>query len=216
MNNKHSAEILPLFATPVYTSQIDIDVKTKNYVKNLELYEIQNTSGQLSYDTYVLENPSLAHLKNAIQEHIDNYCHEILQAHDGIEFYITNSWITMHQEGDYAPSHNHSNSLISGTLYINIPEDDDSLFELRAPSTHRVFEMFYPKIKSFNIWNSTTSCFKPETGTMFLFPSSLEHSTTKMTSQKDKRYCLAFNIFLKGELGDVAQDGVGSINRLRL
>lgn len=220
MNNQDSrqntAEVIPLFATPIYVNNIGIDNSIKEYVQNLEFYEIQSTPGKLSYNTHVLESLALKKIKNEIQNHINNYTHEILQAHDDIDFYITNSWVTMHEVGDYAPSHIHSNSLLSGTVYINIPNDDDSLFEFTAPESYRVFEMFRPKIKSFNMWNSTTSCFKPETGNIFLFPSALSHGTTKMTSTTEKRYCLAFNIFIKGELGDIAQDGAGSINRLIL
>jgi hypothetical protein len=39
----------------------------------------------------------------------------------------------------------------------------------------------------------------------------LLHSTTVMNSKSDNRYCLAFNIFINGEISDV-----GSLNNLKL
>ena len=204
-------ELMPLFAKPIYISQLSIDSNVQNYVKELDYHVMEANSGQLSNDTYVLEHPELSSLKNIIKDNIKTYAHEILQVHDDIEFYITNSWVTLHCEGDYSPPHLHTNSLLSGTLYINIPKDDDSVFQIHAPETHKIFSLFNPKIKNFNSWNSKVASIKPETGLITLFPSDLMHSTTVMNSESDIRYCLAFNIFIKGEISDA-----GSLNNLKL
>ena len=209
-------EMIPLFAKPTYVGKTDIDNDIKDYIQSLDYYNIENTTGQLSNDTYVLENSLLQQLKSNLEDNIRIYAHEMLQVDDSVEFYITNSWVTLHEQGDFAPSHIHTNSLISGTVYINIPDDDDSLFQFHAPDTYKVFGLFKPKVKSLNAWNSSTWAIKPETGTILLFPSDLSHSTTAMTSALDNRYCLAFNVFVKGELSDIPGHDKGSINRLVL
>lgn len=207
-------EIMPLFPKPVFVSNIPIDDHIKGYVKSLDYYQMSNASGKLTNKTYILEDEIFNLLKNQIVSNITSYMHTVLAVDDNIEFYITNSWVTLHEHGDYAPAHTHSNSLISGTLYINIPKDDESLFQFHSPDSHRLFGMFQPKVKTFNSWNGRVCSVKPETGTLILFPSDLSHSTTKMTSKTDNRYCLAFNVFLKGDISNQEDSDKGSINRV--
>ena len=164
------ADIVPLFSTPLYVSKEEVTSSDAEYIKNLEYYEMVSNVGWMSEDSYVLENSALQSLKNTVQKCIDDYAHEVLQVQDDFEFYITNSWVTVHKEGDFAPTHDHVNSLLSGVFYINIPEDDESVIEFYAA----------------------------------------------MTSSTDKRYCLAFNVFARGELSDTWQDNKASINRLNL
>lgn len=207
---------MPLFSKPIFISALSITEEIKSKVKSLSYYQPQNSLGQLSNNTYVLDEEPFAHLKKEIGKKIKNYVNDVLEVQDEIDFYITNSWVTVHDKGDYAPLHIHTNSLISGTLYINIPEDDDSLFQLHAPDTFKPFGLFKLKLKNLNFWNSATSSLKPETGTLILFPSDLAHSTTAMTSDKEYRYCLAFNVFVRGDIYDQEASDKGSINRVVL
>jgi len=73
-----------------------------------------------------------------------------------------------------------------------------------------------PKYKEWNIFNSKNWSAKPNTGTTILFPSYLEHGTTPMTSNTDKRYCLAFNVFAHGDFHDSWMKDKAPINRLIL
>jgi uncharacterized protein (TIGR02466 family) len=207
-------EMMSLFPKPVFLSNIFIDNHIKDYVERLEYYQMSNASGKLTNNTYILEDEIFNPLKNQIVSNIKSYMHKVLAVDDSIEFYITNSWVTLHEHGDLAQPHTHSNSLISGTLYINIPKDDDSLFQFHSPDSHKLFGMFQPKVKSFNSWNGRVCSVKPETGTLILFPSDLSHSTTEMTSKTDNRYCLAFNVFLKGDISNQEDSNKGSINRV--
>lgn len=208
-------EMMPLFSKPVYISKIDIAKKTKEDVKKLDFYNPVNSVGQISNDTYLLDNEPFLQLKEEIEKKIYDYVHNVLEF-AGVEFYVTNSWVTVHDTDDFAPVHVHSNSIFSGTLYINIPKDDESVFQLHAPDTHKLCGLFQPNLKKYNIWNSAVSRIKPETGTIILFPSDLSHSTTPMTSKNEQRYCLAFNVFIKGELGYQENSLAGPLNRIVL
>jgi len=207
-------EMMPLFSKPVYVSKLSIPQIVKDDVNSLEYYQPSTSLGEISKKTYILDKNPFKILKDDIIEHIKKYVHNILEVDNNIEFYITNSWVTLHREGDLAPLHIHSNSIISGTLYINIPDDDSSVFQLHASDTHRLFGLFQPPLKNYNFWNSSISRLKPETGTLILFPSDLAHSTTAMTSSTENRYCLAFNVFIKGDIGNPEDGDIGSINRV--
>lgn len=209
-------DILPLFSTPIYTSKNEsLANNFKDIISSLDYYRMI-AYGWITEDTYVLERPELAPLKDYITSHINNFLHNDLQVQDDLEFYITNSWVTIHNKDDYAPLHDHTNSLFSGTFYIDIPKDDDSIFELLTKDPYRNFpHIIQPRIKDYNLFNCNSWRIKPETGTLILFPSSLKHSTTVMSSN-NKRYCIAFNIFLKGDVYLLGGNDKNPINRLVL
>jgi uncharacterized protein (TIGR02466 family) len=216
MTHETQVDLVPLFSQPVCISQLEITEEVAKHIRNIEYYEMTSSVGWLSEDTQVLDHPTMVDLKSKLLNRIKGYAHSMLQIQDDIEFYITNSWVTVHKDGDFAPAHNHDNSLISGTLYINIPDDDESLFEIYAPQAHSLFGFLKPKYKDWNIFNSKKWAAKPLTGTTIIFPSTLEHGTTPMTSKTDKRYCLAFNVFVHGDFHDSWQEGKAAINRLVL
>jgi uncharacterized protein (TIGR02466 family) len=207
-------EMMPLFSKPVFVSKLIIDKHVQDYIKDLNFYQMSNALGKLTNNTYVLDEKLLASLKKQVEDNIKSYMHNVLAVDESIDFYITNSWVTLHEHGDFAQQHIHSNSVMSGTLYINIPEDDDSLFQFHSPDSHKLFGTFQPKVTNYNSWNSRSWSVKPETGTLLIFPSDLSHSTTEMTSKTDNRYCLAFNVFLKGDLSNQEDPNKGSINRI--
>lgn len=216
MIDKTKVDLLPLFSNPVCITQLNITDEVAKHVRNLEYYEMTSSVGWLSEDTLVLNHPIMVDLKSDLMSIVKNYAHDILQIDEEFDFQITNSWVTVHKEGDWAPPHNHDNSLLSGTLYINIPEDDQSLFEIYAPQAYSMFGFLKPKYKQWNLWNTKQWSAKPITGTTVLFPSYLEHGTTPMTSKTDKRYCLAYNVFAHGDYHDAWHKGKAPINRLVL
>jgi uncharacterized protein (TIGR02466 family) len=216
MTGENKLDLLPLFSSPVCVTQLEITEAVAKHIRNLEYYEMTSSVGWLSEDTLVFDHPVMADLKSSLLRVIKEYAHNALQVHDDFDFYITNSWVTVHKDGDWAPTHNHDNSLLSGTLYINIPDDDESVFEIYAPQSHLLFGFLKPKYKGWNMFNTKRWFAKPITGTTILFPSYLEHGTTPMTSKTDKRYCLAFNVFAHGDFHDVWHEGKAPINRLVL
>lgn len=191
--------ILPLFSTPIYQSNLEILDSESSYIKNLSYTRYESNTGWQSDDTYVLESKELEGLKNKVLDHIKSYINDGLSVKEKYDFYIANSWVTIHKMGDFSPEHTHHNSLFSGTCYINIPEDDDSSFAVKSPYEFNIFPcMVQPELKEYNLFNSKSWYLKPHTGSIYLFPSTLYHFTTQCTSN-NPRYCLAFNIGIKGE-----------------
>ena len=210
-------DILPLFSTPVYVTQ-NLQLAEEFYpsIRDIDYHRMDSDNGWLSNETYVLDHEKFKPLKDYILSHVNQYLHEDLQYSHELEFYITNSWVTIHEFDDYAPSHDHENSLISGTFYIHIPQDDESIFQLQTlDNRYRILPYcIAPTKNDLNLFNCDVYNIKPETGTLVLFPSHIVHSTTPLTSN-EHRYCLAFNIFARGELGYEESSNV-IINKLVL
>jgi hypothetical protein len=88
--------------------------------------------------------------------------------------------------------HNHLNSFVSGVLYIQA--QDNIMF---LTDKNNFFEL---KVKQFNNFNSQSFNMNVQTGDIILFPSHLTHLVPHKIN-KNKRISLAFNTFIKGEIG---------------
>jgi len=207
------AEITPLFSIPFYRSKIDITENDIDNVKNLEYHRITNgNDGELSNITYLLELPDFSRLKSLILDHLHNYC-EILKVEDGLEFYITNSWATLHKPNDGSGTHFHTNSLISGIVYIKCDENSGKVGFAKNVATTTIFPQAIDiQFKEDTILNMKEIALKPSPGDILLFPSHLNH-WVKPSNSDQNRYVIAFDVFVKGNIG--SKDKY-SINSLRL
>jgi uncharacterized protein (TIGR02466 family) len=210
-------EVVPLFSMPVYVAQEAIPLDTSEYIKSLDYHSLSpGAPGWISRSTYILDDPFLANIRELVQKHIDNYTHEMLQVNGDVEFYLLNSWVILHEKGDFSHVHNHQNSVFSGILYVDTPSDDDSVISFHSPDQFNIFPCaIRPTIKEPNIFISDTWQFKPKVGSLLLFPSTLHHSVSEMTSDRI-RCCLPFNIFVRGKMGEPRPEGRGPVDRLVL
>jgi uncharacterized protein (TIGR02466 family) len=106
-----------------------------------------------------------------------------------------------HTKGHRAPEHFHGNSIISGIMYLQCDDKSGDL-TFSKPGTHTNFihPCFVLDYDDWNINNSLSWTFRPRPGDIFLFPSFLYHRVAESLSDNE-RYCIAFNIFIKGDLG---------------
>lgn len=186
-----------LFPTGVYKTNIYIGEKEKNFIKNLEYYRIHLNNGDSSVNTRVLHEPELKKLSDEIQKHADNFFKKVLCVKDDVTLEIQNSWVMKHHKGDYAQKHRHANSLFSCALYLNVDKNSGKIYFERPQQT--INEMFLFEYTDYNYYNSMTWYFEPEVGDLFIFPSDLYHFTSTNDSNID-RYCLALNLFPKGNV----------------
>jgi hypothetical protein len=85
---------------------------------------------------------------------------------------------------------------VSGIIYINCHENLDKIKFFNDNCKTIKFE-----VKDYNLWNSESWWFSVKTGDIILFPSSLNHMVE--TKEGDNtRISLAFNVFIKGTVGD--------------
>jgi len=195
-------KIIPLFSTPVYVNQIEpVDEQTKTHLLNSNYVRIPTNNGWYTESHYILEDEKCAGLKQEILNHINNYVHNVIKVKLEMEFYITNSWVIKHTKNDWSHAHYHPNSLLSGCLYLQVEEDTGDLVFQKESNFMNLFppviDMEYTE---WNIYNSKEWGLHPKNNMLTIFPSQLKHYVNSNMGDS-VRYCLAFNVFVRGELG---------------
>ena len=194
MINRRIAEIFP---TPIYMAHLDRNFTQEELdivQKNKATYD-QNVGNKTSANKHVLECAALATLKKEILNCIDDYFTHVIGPSEQVKPYITQSWFNYAEKGQYHQWHNHSNSYISGGIYINANKDVD-----RMQFQDVKFEAIKIVSKQRNKFNSPIHEFSVGTGDIILFPSDILHAVPDNKGDQT-RISLAFNIFIKGEIG---------------
>lgn len=137
-------------------------------------------------------------IKDIIQSAINYYMEEVIKASPELKCYITQSWINVGTLNDAHPAHRHCNSFLSGVLYVNAIRSKDNIIFYPGKTPRFMFDI---NPTEFNDINSSGYVRNVGTGDILIFPSDLEH---KVPTFKGEHYrvSIAFNTFLKGELGD--------------
>jgi uncharacterized protein (TIGR02466 family) len=186
-----------LFPTTVMFSDLDRDF-TKEEISFVEKHskEIKKNYGNMvSINSYILDEPEFANLKKEITEFVNVYLKKVYKPSYPAEAYITQSWLSFTKKGEYHHKHEHSNSFISGTLYINADGDQDKIY---------FHKNSYPRLSfystEFDKHNAESWWFPVYTGRICAFPSNLAHDVQEVVTE-ETRICLAFNTFIKGIFG---------------
>jgi len=196
MDNK-KIKIIGLFPTPVYRSNLNREFNKKEKLffedsfKNLR----DNTGNIMSLDSYILENKILSKLKNELHVILKDYFDKIVQPSDNVTPHITQSWLNLTEKNQYHHQHTHSNSIVSGVIYIKASKDEINFHSQR-------YNNLSFNRKEYNEFNSELWSLPVNTGDIILFPSSLSHSVP-VKQTEDLRISLSFNTFVKGVLGDI-------------
>lgn len=148
-----------------------------------------------SVDTHVLEAPEMQSIRAFAMARINEYARKVISSDPGLDFYITQSWLNYTQIGQAHHRHVHTNSLISGVLYVNAKQELDGIcFYRNTIAQISVTDEFV------NWYNAPSWCFSVGTGDVVLFPSNLSHGVEQTTGEHT-RISLAFNAFVRGEIG---------------
>ena len=205
-----SHQIIPLFSIPLLIAHIGpLDPMTTAWVKNLDYPK--NAVGQTDHDDQLLEAergfsaldaPQLKTLKNKIQDVVNYFVYNVLDVKKEIEFYFSASWINRLAQSEQIPTHNHPNSLISGTYYIDVRMESSPITFIKDRNFLTVFPSAISPEKSgknVNQYNQEQYTIYPENGMLAMWPSHVLHEVNYSQEETD-RYGLAFNIFCKGQL----------------
>ena len=186
-----------IFPTPLMRSNIGrtfTDDEHK-FFKKLEAPPHEKFSETRSADKRVLDAPEMQAIRSLVSQHVNEYARKVISAQPRHEFHITQSWINYLQPGMSIHSHMHTNSLISGVLYIQAKPELDKIDFYRL-STAQIF-VSYDQV---NIYNALSMSYNVNVGDLILFPSTLVHGV-RPTTGAHIRISLAFNAFVRGELG---------------
>jgi uncharacterized protein (TIGR02466 family) len=192
------ATINGIFPTPIYISKLNRELTNKelSFIDKTKLEVYNNEGNTTSNDNYILTNKPFKNLKEELDLRIQDYFDKVISPANNITPYITQSWLNYTEKNQYHHKHAHPNSLVSGVFYINCHEEHDKIkfFNDR-------YQTIKPEVKDWNLYNSETWWFSVKTGDIILFPSSLTHMVE--TKQGDNtRISLAFNVFIKGTVGN--------------
>jgi uncharacterized protein (TIGR02466 family) len=184
-----------LFPIPVQLSSLERKFTKQEliFIKSQENKTYLNEGNSTSNNHNILEHKLLKNLKKIISNSVNIYAKEVLN-YENVEFYITQSWLNYTKKSEYHHTHAHPNSIISGVLYINTCEEDKIYFYKNG------YNQISPKIKKYNIYNSSSWWFPVKNGDIILFPSSTTHGVN-VKEKNNVRISLAFNTFVKGVLG---------------
>ena len=195
------ATINGIFPTPIYISKLvrELTNKELSFIDNSKLDIHNNEGNKTSNDNYILNNKALKNLKEELDLRVQDYFDKVICPANNITPYITQSWLNYTEINQYHHKHAHPNSLVSGVFYINC---DDKFDKIKFFNDN--YKTIKPDIKTWNIWNSESWWFSIKTGDIILFPSSLIHMVeTKQGT--NTRISLAFNVFIKGTVGNVKE-----------
>ena len=190
----YDIETHSLFTIPIFETRVEV---TDNILESCKLLSYKRTSFEnsfISHEMNVLSLKDFERLKNEIGKNVMHVLCDVCKLKTDISVEITSSWINIHKPGDYAQSHNHMNSVLSGVLYLKTPENcGDIVFE--SP-TNLFGTTFVFEVVEDNNLNSSSRTFSPTVNTLYLFPSHLRHYVQKNMSNDD-RISLAFNCYIR-------------------
>ena len=198
------ADIDGIFQTPIYRTKITQDFSKKqlsfiddNRLQSQNEPKARNKSGNItSSNKNILDEPVFKNLKQEIDLIIEDYFEKIIVPSNNITPYITQSWLNYTEPGQFHHTHAHANSYLSGVLYIDCHESLDKIKFYKKNECNTIT----PRVENFNHFNSESWWFTVRSKEVIMFPSSLTHGVDTKEGN-NTRISLAFNVFVKGNLG---------------
>ena len=200
--------VFPLFSTPVTLSMNNIDMmfyeietmKRESFHEHGEPLDGFSTNNR----NVLLKYPNLL---NVVHKHIKKSLYDELKIVNDVKYKILSSWLNRHPPKHSARKHTHPNSMFTGVLYIDCPENSgDIVFSMPFSTPTWTTGTIQPQVKEYNILNSRDWILSTQTGMCILFPSHLEHHVTPNESNQD-RYALGFNVMLEGDIANNKEVG---------
>ena len=195
--------VQPLFPYPLYVTDIKRDITKEEldfFKKQEENVFYQNEGGNRgSVNSYLLHEENLKILHDNIFEKVKHFFDNVIATSDDVKPYITQSWLNWNDTNQFHHRHFHYNSLYSGVYYINTIENDSITFSKENEGT-----ICFANFKTNHLFNSSEWTVPVHQGMLIIFPSQLNHQV-KMNNQNKTRISLAFNVFIKGTVGNKNQ-----------
>lgn len=201
---------LDIFPTRLFGTNLNLNTEslTKEcYIlkSNTEGRHFSNKGGWQSQDlsSQLLINLGLNNILNLVSK-IDfslNYYLNSLQLTSSI---ITNIWVNINPPQSFNEKHTHPGSMISGTYYVNIPEDYKAQIVFTRDRSFvdcNMIPFTFAKSSDGNFIPSfrNTYFFTPTNDTLLFFPSYLNHQVLENNSKED-RISISFNSILDSKI----------------
>ena len=200
------------FATPVWQVETELPLgEVKTLVKKIRKKDPKGTkiSNEGGWQSRAYPNVCSKHEKdygiaNVMKPVIDllnNLVGATVEQQLGIsdDIKLANFWFNVNSRGNYNTLHNHIGGIISGVLYIMIPDDNcGGISFLRADKELQYY--LPPLLDKHNEFTSSLITMKPKEGSLILFPSWFNHRVEPSQSQ-NSRISMSFNYSFTDYLG---------------
>jgi len=187
-----------IFPTPIWSVNLDIDLNPiRNYIYNLSNIssgrKVSNVGGWQSSEFFVSEttNENIRSLLKLIKRYLKVSYSDYGFSED-VE--IDNYWFNINYPGNSNVEHIHSRCFLSGTFYIDVPENSGNIvFKRSALEDYAI---------SSNIGSGTTKLsasywkYSVVPNQLMIFPGWILHEVEKNNSSQN-RVSMAFNVRTK-------------------
>ena len=152
----------------------------KPFIDNLDLskFTFEKFKGQTKLRTEKFNNillqPEFQEIRVWVENCAKDFLDNVLQM-EYEEFFLTESWLNISGKGGYQKVHNHSNSIISGTLYLKSEENHPPLEFKKQKMEFEPFISLTEHYKKGNPNTANTLAFPCTQNSMFVFNSYLYH-----------------------------------------
>lgn len=102
---------------------------------------------------------------------------------------LTNMWVSYQYPHSKLKKHTHPGSIISGVLYLKADERSSPIYFYN----HNPFATFSTKTTEHSDFIGEKVRFQPKTGSVFIFPSWLQHGSDDEENMSEERIILSFN-----------------------
>jgi uncharacterized protein (TIGR02466 family) len=188
--------IYEIFPTAIYKTNINrsLSIQERKII-DINYKKLNNNFGnKTSKNTNILEEKFLKNIKNFILKSLNKYYRNVLKVKNCKPF-ITNSWLNFTGKNQWHHQHNHSNSYVSGVLYLNVVKEIDHIVFHKNDYLMFNFNTLENSPYNTNIWKINV-----DNGDLVLFPSNLQHDVP-FREHDSIRISLAFNSYFKGTVG---------------
>ena len=155
----------------------------------------------LSEEMHLLDKDIFADLRWEVVQNLRHYEKHICGYVDNPTLDITESWYRETVPGNHQDRHRHPNSMLSGVLYLQVPEQSEEYSGIVIETGHFQFPNFQFEYQCQSNKYNTQSVYIPvKTGEMIIFPSWMEHYVATNQSATESRKVIAFNTFMRGKI----------------
>jgi uncharacterized protein (TIGR02466 family) len=135
------------------------------------------------------DKPLLNYINSASREYLN------LLGYDPQCYIEITSWLQYNPPGSYFVRHDHYGALISGVLYLEVPENSGEILFHNPLETRRVSNTFFERVKKEDTqYNFSSVRYNPIVGEMLIFESWLQH-TVRQNRSNGNRISVSFNIW---------------------
>jgi uncharacterized protein (TIGR02466 family) len=192
--------VIELFPIPIQVSKPEVDLSSiKAHIDklNTKIDTIKHEGYSHPFNDQLFSNKVFESVKVALKKEVDVFMREVLLYKYDDSFFSC-SWFNVNEPKSSHHRHYHPNSIVSGVLFVEVPEKSGQLIFITPHNRDIVVER--KKNADQNSFSCTSFAPRQESGTLILFPSFVEHLVTQNNSNKN-RYSISFNVFVKGHLG---------------